>query len=82
MPGCAARGRNASTRLTRVARLPRSPSAAGSSVVAISTATITAPAAARPITVRNGMSTTIRPTSAITTVAPANTTALPAVPVA
>ena len=43
---------------------------------------ITAPAAARPITVRNGIWTTISPTSAITTVMPANTTALPAVPVA
>ena len=43
---------------------------------------ITAPAAARPITVRNGIWTTISPTSAMTTVMPANTTALPAVPVA
>ena len=68
-----------STRLTRVIRSPMKPSSAGSSVSATSTAIVTVPAAARPITVRNGMLTTVRPTSAITTVAPANTTAPPAV---
>ncbi|MEN3279158.1 MAG: putative drug exporter of the superfamily [Solirubrobacteraceae bacterium] len=44
---------------------------------AISTAGETVPAAAMPITVRNGMLTTSRPTRAITTVALANRTALP-----
>src|SRR4029079_19671300 len=55
---------------------------AGSSVTAISTASDTVTAAARPMTVRNGICTTTSPTSAITTVAPANTTAPPAVAVA
>jgi hypothetical protein len=63
-------------------RSPANPSSAGSSVMATSTATATVPAAARPITVRNGMSTTARPASAMTTVTPANTTAEPAVPTA
>ena len=43
------------------------------------TAMVTAPAAARPITVSTGMRATDSPVSAITTVVPANTTALPAV---
>ena len=55
---------------------------AGSSVIAMSTAIVTVPAAARPITVRNGMLTTVRPTRAMTTVMPAKTTAEPAVAVA
>ena len=63
-------------------RGPAKAKIAGSSVSAISTASDTVPAAAMPITVRNGMLTTSRPTSAMTTVAPANTTALPAVAVA
>jgi hypothetical protein len=63
-------------------RRPAKPSSAGWSVIATSTATATVPAAARPIVVRNGMFTTARPASAITTVAPANTTAEPAVPTA
>ena len=42
----------------------------------------TVPAAARPITVRNGIPTTDSPASAISTVSPAKTTAVPAVPVA
>lgn len=42
----------------------------------------TVPAAARPMTLRNGMLTTSSPTSAMTTVRPAKTTALPAVAVA
>ena len=50
--------------------------------MAISTAMATVPAAARPITVRNGMSTTSRPTRAMITVMPAKTTALPAVAMA
>ena len=63
-------------------RSPAKPSSAGSRVIATSTATATVPAAARPITVRNGMPTTDRPASAMTTVAPAKTTAEPAVPTA
>ena len=43
------------------------------------TATTTAAAAASPITVSTGMRATVRPRSAMTTVVPANTTALPAV---
>jgi hypothetical protein len=62
--------------------LPEKPITAGSSVTAIITASDTVAAAARPMTVRNGMFTTTSPVSAITTVAPANTTALPAVAVA
>ena len=60
-------------------RSPNSRAIAGTSVSAISTATVTAAAAARPITVSTGMFATESPASAITTVAPANTTALPAV---
>lgn len=48
----------------------------------MATAMTTVKAAASPIWVRNGMSTTNRPASAITTVSPANTTADPAVPTA
>ena len=61
---------------------PANPSNAGSRVMAISTEMPTVPAAARPITVRNGMPTTDRPASAMSTVRPANTTAVPAVPFA
>ncbi len=43
------------------------------------TATSTAAAAPRPITVSTGIRATARPASAMITVAPANTTALPAV---
>ena len=43
------------------------------------TAIETAPAAASPITVSTGMWAMVRPVNAITTVVPANTTALPAV---
>lgn len=42
----------------------------------------TAPAAATPMTLRNGMPTIMRPSRAIMTVTPAKTTALPAVPTA
>ncbi len=42
----------------------------------------TVAAAARPIAARNGMPTTVSPTSATTTVMAANRTALPAVPIA
>ena len=63
-------------------RRPAKPSSAGSSVSAIATASTTVNAAANPIWVRNGMSTTNSPASAITTVSPANTTADPAVPTA
>ena len=65
----------------RPARRPMNPSRAGSKVSAISTATATVPAAASPITDRNGIWTTTRPTSAMITVSPAKTTALPAVAV-
>ena len=61
---------------------PAKPSRAGSRVSAISTEMSTAAAATRPIVRRKGMPTTLRPTSATITVAPANTTALPAVPTA
>jgi len=61
-------------------RGPRKPSSAGSRVNAIATATATVPAAARPIAVRNGIPTTDSATRAMMTVAPAKTTAEPAVP--
>ena len=44
------------------------------SVIAASTATTTAPAAARPITVRNGMFTMLRAARAMRTVVPAKHT--------
>ena len=46
---------------------------------ATETATVTEKAAPSPITVRTGMSATDSPARAMITVAPANTTALPAV---
>lgn len=60
-------------------RSPASAISAGSTVSATSTATHTAPAAATPITDRNGMPTTDNPHRAMTTVVPAKTTAVPAV---
>ena len=48
----------------------------------MSTASRTVPAAARPITVRNGIPTTDSAASAMMTVHPAKTTAVPAVPTA
>ena len=60
-------------------RSPNSRATAGSSVSAMTTAIVTAAAAARPITVSTGIFATESPASAITTVAPAKTTALPAV---
>ena len=81
-PAARRRGRHETTRFERTTRWPANPRTAGSSVSAISTAMLTVPAAAMPMAVRNGMLTTSRPTRAITTVAPANTTALPAVAVA
>lgn len=51
-------------------------------VSAITTARVTVAAAASPIFVSGGMLTTVRPTSAMTTVSPAKTTADPAVPTA
>ncbi len=56
-----------------------SPRRAGSSVVEARIATSTPTAAATPIALRNGMPTTRSPSRAMTTVPPANTTALPAV---
>lgn len=55
---------------------------AGSSVSAMTTANATVIAAKMPITVRNGMLATLRPSSAMNTVNPANTTADPDVPTA
>ena len=52
---------------------------AGTTVSATSTAIATATEAAYPITARNGIFATTSPNSAITTVAPAKMTALPAV---
>ena len=52
------------------------------SVTAMSTATMTVPAAQSPMTVRKGMPVTLSPASATTTVQPAKTTAIPAVPAA
>ncbi|CAM5553226.1 hypothetical protein SGLAM104S_03167 [Streptomyces glaucescens] len=63
-------------------RPPAKPNSAGSRVTATRTAISTVAAALRPITVRKGMRTTASPTSAMITVVPANTTALPAVPTA
>ena len=60
-------------------RLPQIARSAGSRVRAAQTATATPPAAATPITVRNGMLATASPQSAMITVVPANTTADPAV---
>ncbi len=61
---------------------PNSPSNAGNRLIAAATATKTATAAARPIVVSIGIRTTESAASAMTTVSPAKTTALPAVPVA
>lgn len=57
-------------------------SRAGSRVTAVTTATATAPADVRPIEVSIGTPATDRPARAMRTVAPAKTTALPAVAVA
>ncbi len=77
-----ARAPSSGSRVNLATFMPAKPSRAGTSVSAISSATATDDAAARPMTVRNGMPTTVRPHSAIITVRPANTTALPAVPTA
>ena len=61
---------------------PAKPSIAGSSVNAIISAMKTEAAAARPMTVRNGMPTTVSPHSAMITVRAAKTTELQAVPTA
>ena len=63
-------------------RSPISDSSAGVSVTATSTATATHAAPTIPISPRKGMPVIVSATSAITTVKPANTTALPDVPVA
>jgi hypothetical protein len=63
-------------------RFGKKPSSAGTRVSATSTAITTAPAAASPIFASDGIPTTSRPASAITTVVPAKTTAEPAVPTA
>ncbi|MNC53266.1 hypothetical protein D3C75_1026590 [compost metagenome] len=55
---------------------------AGTVIIAIKTATRIHSAAASPIAVRNGIPTTLIPARPIITVTPANTTALPAVPLA
>ena len=77
-----ARAPSRGSRVNLVTFGPAKPSIAGSSVRAISSATETEAAAARPMTVRNGMPTTVRPHSAMITVRAANTTELPAVPTA
>ena len=61
---------------------PAKPSSAGSSVSAMTTASATMPAPARPIWVRKPMPVTESPARAITTVRPAKITAEPAVPTA
>ena len=66
----------------RSKRLPAKPRNAGTRVRATRTAIATMPAATSPMVVRKGMPTTESPASAIITVAPAKTTALPAVPTA
>ncbi|MNI28890.1 hypothetical protein D3C73_826920 [compost metagenome] len=55
---------------------------AGTTNIVISIAVNTVSAPAIPIAVRNGTPTKEKPTRAIITVTPANTTALPAVPFA
>ena len=76
--GLAARG-PVSKFLPFAIRAPANPSSAGTSVSETATATATVPAAASPIAVMNGIPTTASEARAITTVAPAKTTALPAV---
>ena len=65
-----------------VSRVPAAPMSAGSRVRATTTAHPTPTAAAMPMTDRNGIWATPRASSAMATVAPAKTTADPAVPVA
>ena len=77
-----ARAPSSGSRVNLATLGPAKPSMAGSSVKAISSATVTEAAAARPMTVRNGMPTTVRPHSAMITVRAAKTTELPAVPMA
>ena len=60
-------------------RFPKIDSTAGSRVSAAATATATPTAAAKPITLRNGIWATASPQSAMITVVPAKTTADPAV---
>ena len=61
---------------------PIRPMSAGNNVIAATMAIATAMAAEAPMTLRKGMPTTKRPSKAMITVRPANTTALPAVPTA
>jgi len=68
--------------LPRSMRGPAKASSAGTSVRLSATAMAIAVAAAIPICARNGTPVTTSATSAMITVEPANTTALPAVPVA
>ena len=63
-------------------RSPRKPPNAGRRVSAINTAKATAMDANTPITVMNGSPATASPVSAMALVMPANTTAVPAVPIA
>ena len=62
--------------------MPARPSSAGSSVIAATTETATTTADEKPIAVTVGMPATTRPQIAMTTVVPANTTAMPDVPLA
>ena len=66
----------------RRTRVPTRLSSAGVSVIAISTAIATHAAPTVPISPRNGMPVTLSARRAMITVEPANTTALPEVPVA
>ncbi|OUE29465.1 hypothetical protein BFL35_14755 [Clavibacter michiganensis] len=83
-PGCAARPASAAAARSRFrsTRVPARPSTAGVSVMATSTATSTHTAPTVPISARNGTPVMLRARSATITVDPANTTAVPEVPVA
>ena len=63
-------------------RCPANPSRAGNSVSEMATITATVRAAIRPMTVTAGMPAMARPQMAMTTVAPANSTAAPDVAMA
>ena len=77
-PGTCGGARNLGSR-TQWTRCLSRPRSAGSSEIAPSTAATTPTAEARPSAVTRGMPATYRESSAITTVPPANTMALPEV---
>ena len=86
MAGAAGAGPDCPARLVasrpRSTRVPTRLSSAGVSVTAMSTAIATHAAPTVPMRPRNGIPVTLSARSAMTTVDPANTTALPDVPVA